>query len=101
MRMLDYYLILTAGVFWGYFSLVVIWPLIQSHMPKKNTRDEKAKATAFQEHLKALKLRGDELLGNNFKTRKPEVQKFQWRHDGKMNEVEIIIDPNINDLIPG
>jgi hypothetical protein len=32
---------------------------------------------------------------------KPEVQKFQWRFDGKFQEVEIVIDPGLDTMIPG
>jgi hypothetical protein len=100
----ELFLLFTAGAFWGYASNNIARAIYQWHRSRKK-KPESPKSSDFKEHLSKLMQDGEKLIKSRQKElkspRPPEVHKFQWRHDGKTNEVEIIIDPSLDTTISG
>jgi hypothetical protein len=91
------FLYFTAASFWG----VIIYANGKSLYRRYRRRKEKsfetfindlkqmAEAAKEKAHLEAKALRG-----------KREESTFHWRHQGKMHEVKIVIDPDLDNGIP-
>lgn len=93
--LIDFFLIFTAFV----FLVLVIRLVLDDLHERKNNKATKEEKENIEEMSKLQSLLDDIIKSANDKNpKKPrEVQEFSWRHEGKLNSVKIIIDPNIAD----
>jgi len=102
----EIFLEVTAITFW---ALVILAHVIEIRKFIKKYRDrkepKKEEDTKFSDYISKLTEEGNKLIKETvvekMVPRAPEVHTFQWRHEGEMHEVKIIIDPSLDTIIPG
>ncbi len=111
--MLNLFLVFTAGAFWGekaFKGALVVHDKIKKKMDQRRTEKKmksmidglrEAAQKAMADHVpdtskaeRTVEKKADPVFKSN---RKPTVQEFMWRHGGKINTVNIVIDPNLDE----
>jgi sulfite reductase alpha subunit-like flavoprotein len=102
------FLIFTAGFFWGEKigqGITLIMRMIRARKTNKRMKSviDQLKSEAGVLVASASRMASEKLkqASQKHKEEKKEIHSFQWRKDGVLNEVKIIIDPTINHSIPG
>lgn len=103
------FLYASALFFWGlvfYANYKAVMSRIKKKRGAKNVESliDKIKKDAMEtlERMKKEAMAKAELARKESpQDNKPEVHTFQWRHQGKTNEVKIVIDPALDSVISG
>lgn len=88
------FLYFTAGMVWGVVGRG-IYMFIKSKRSKRNSEKLDDLIASLKKHAADIRNSSSKISAN------PEIHTFQWHHDGKMHEVKIVIDPNLDAVIPG
>jgi len=94
------FLYFTAGVFWGWKTYDFATDFLEKRRVKNNmtafiNRMRTDAAPTLDRLIKEAREQVKKPKGE------PVVQTFKWRHGGKINEVKIVIDPDLDSSIPG
>lgn len=98
----EIFLNVTACFYWA----VMVGAIVMEFRKQLKKREEpkKEEATKFSDYISKLAEEGNKLIQETVVekvNRATEVHTFQWRHEGEMHEVKIIIDPSLDTIIPG